>query len=151
MTLACREKGIDLVTASVANSAEVRMAALSIADRVDAMYVATDNTVISAISALSAVCTDASIPLFSADTTSSYGTDVLLAGGFDYYASGRLTGEVVKRLLDGESPEDIGTVYLTALELYINLTVAERLGITIPDDMLSDAAYIIEEDIPNNY
>ncbi len=140
---ACREKGIDLVTASVANSAEVRMAALSIADRVDAMYVATDNTVISAISALSAVCTDASIPLFSADTTSSYGTDVLLAGGFDYYASGRLTGEVVKRLLDGENPEDIGTLYLHDLEILLNLDAAAKLGIDMPEAMIERASSVI--------
>ncbi len=151
MKRTAEENGVELIAVSVANSAEVRTAAASIIDRVDAMYVATDNTVVSALPALSDVCSDASVPLFSADTTSAFGTDVLVAGGFDYYDSGRLTGEIVERILSGESPEDIGTVYLTALELYINLTVAERLGITIPDDMLSDAAYIIEEDIPNNY
>ena len=151
MKRTAEENGVELIAVSVTNSAEVRTAAASIIDRVDAMYVATDNTVVSALPALSDVCSDASVPLFSADTTSAFGTDVLVAGGFDYYDSGRLTGEIVERILSGESPEDIGTVYLTALELYINLTVAERLGITIPDDMLSDAAYIIEEDIPNNY
>ena len=151
MRKTAEEHGVELIAASVANSAEVRTAAASIIDRVDAMYVATDNTVVSALPALSDVCSSASVPLFSADTTSAFGTDVLVAGGFDYYDSGRLTGEIVERILSGESPEGIGTVYLTALELYINLTVAERLGITIPDDMLSDAAYIIEEDIPNNY
>ena len=86
MNAAAEDEGVDLITASVANSSEVRMAAESIIDRVDAVYVATDNTVISAITALSDVCMAHRIPLFSADTTSSYGTDVLLAGGFDYYA-----------------------------------------------------------------
>ena len=86
MKAAAEDEGVDLITASVANSSEVRMAAESIIDRVDAVYVATDNTVISAITALSDVCMAHRIPLFSADTTSSYGTNVLLAGGFDYYA-----------------------------------------------------------------
>ena len=67
-----------------------------------------------------------------------------MAGGFDYYQSGRLTGEIIKRVLDGEKPEDIGTVYLDKLEIYINLDVAEKLGISIPDDILTDAVYIIE-------
>ena len=144
MRKACEEKGIELVTASVSNSAEVMMAAQSIIDRVDAMYVSTDNTVISAIASLSEVCSSNNVPLFSSDTTSSFGTEVLMAGGFDYYQSGRLTGEIIKRVLDGEKPEDIGTVYLDKLEIYINLDIAEKLGISIPDDIITDAVYIIE-------
>ena len=112
-------------------------------ETIDAMYVATDNTVISAISSLSEVCTEASVPLFSADTTSSFGTDVLVAGGFNYYQSGRQTGEIVLRILNGESPSEIGTEYLEDLDLYINTSVASRLGIEIPADMLENAAYVV--------
>ena len=143
MKAVCEENGVSFISASVANSSEVRMAALSIIDRVDAMYVATDNTVISAISSLSEVCTEASVPLFSADTTSSFGTDVLVAGGFNYYQSGRQTGEIVLRILNGESPSEIGTEYLEDLDLYINTSVASRLGIEIPAGMLENAAYVV--------
>ena len=145
MKAACEEAGVELVTASVSNSSEVMMAAQSIIDRVDAMYVSTDNTVISAISALSEVCSDSNVPLFSADTTSSFGTEVILAGGFDYYQSGRLTGEVIKRILDGEKPEDIGTLYLENLEIYVNLDTADKLGIEIPTDILESASYVIKD------
>ena len=144
MKAVAEENGVEFIAASVANSAEVKVAAASIIDRVDAMYVATDNTVVSAISALSDVCASAGVPLFSADTTSAEQADVLIAGGFDYYASGRLTGEIVMRLLSGESPADIGTAYLEDLELYVNNDAADRLGITIPDDILENAAVLIE-------
>ena len=145
MNAAAEDEGVDLITASVANSSEVRMAAESIIDRVDAVYVATDNTVISAITALSDVCMAHRIPLFSADTTSSYGTDVLLAGGFDYYASGLLTGEIVERYLDGENLEDIGVVYLDqeSLEIYLNMDVASALGLTIPETIADSAAIVV--------
>lgn len=145
MKAAAEDEGVDLITASVANSSEVRMAAESIIDRVDAVYVATDNTVISAITALSDVCMAHRIPLFSADTTSSYGTDVLLAGGFDYYASGLLTGEIVERYLDGENLEDIGVVYLDqeSLEIYLNMDVASALGLTIPETIADSAAIVV--------
>ena len=145
MKAAAEDEGVDLITASVANSSEVRMAAESIIDRVDAVYVATDNTVISAITALSDVCMAHRIPLFSADTTSSYGTDVLLAGGFDYYASGLLTGEIVERYLEGENLEDIGVVYLDqeSLEIYLNMDVASALGLTIPESIADSAAIVV--------
>lgn len=145
MKAAAEDEGVDLITASVANSSEVRMAAESIIDRVDAVYVATDNTVISAITALSDVCMAHRIPLFSADTTSSYGTDVLLAGGFNYYASGLLTGEIVERYLEGENLEDIGVVYLDqeSLEIYLNMDVASALGLTIPESIADSAAIVV--------
>ena len=145
MKAICERNGAEFVAASVSNSAEVKMAAESIVERIDAMYVATDNTVVSAISSLSDTCRDQGVPLFSADTTSAFGSDVLIAGGFDYYASGLLTGELIKRIIDGETPSEIGTVFLTDLELYINMDTAERLGITVPTDMLESAAYIIKD------
>lgn len=144
MKKACEKNGVELITASVSNSSEVKMAAESIIDRVDAMYEATDNTVISAIAAVSEVCMDNSVPLFSADVTSSFDTDVLIAGGFDYYASGKLTGEVIRRMLNGEEAKDIGTLYLEDLEILVNLDVATRLGIQIPDDIMQRARYVIE-------
>ncbi len=147
MKAICEENGVEFVSASVSNSSEVRMAAASIIDRVDAMYVATDNTVISAIASLSDVCDSASVPLFSADTTSAFESNVLIAGGFDYYASGRLTGKIVKRILEGETPEEIGTVYLTDLEYYINLDVADRLGIEIPADLIENSAYLMRDGV----
>ena len=146
MKKAAESADIEFICASVSNSSEVRMAAESIASRVDAFYVATDNTVISAITALSDVAMAHKVPLFSADTTSSYATDVLLAGGFDYYASGLLTGQIVERYIKGESLEDIGTLYLDqdSLEIYVNLDVADALGLKIEEDIISSAAILIK-------
>lgn len=140
----CKRLGLELVTAGISNSAEVMTAAESIADRVDAMYVATDNTVISAISSLSEVCRKHSLPLFSADTTSSYDTFVLLAGGFDYYESGRQTGAMLEKVIKGERPEDIGIEYLSsdALEIYVNTEVAALLGLDV-SSLLEKASVIV--------
>ena len=73
--------------------------------------------------------------------------DVLLAGGFDYYKSGLLTGQLIERVIKGEKPTDIGMTLLdeASLELYINLDVAEKLGIAISDDMIKNAAYVIKD------
>ena len=71
---------------------------------------------------------------------------MLVAGGFDYYASGLLTGRLIQEIIEGKSPADIGTVFLEDLELYINMDTAEMFGITIPEDMIEKAAYIIDEE-----
>ena len=46
----CQEAGLELVTQAIANSSEVQAAAKAIVDRVDGIYLTTDNTVFSALS-----------------------------------------------------------------------------------------------------
>lgn len=137
--------GLGFVEATVVNSSEVRSATQSIADRVDALYVSLDNTVVSALSALTDVAADAGIPVVSADTTSAENGGVLVALGFNYYKFGRATGRLVADVLSGTDPATIPTLFLTDpsdLDLFINLDVAEELGIEIPESILSDASII---------
>lgn len=138
--------GLELVTVAISNSSEAKMAAQSIVDRIDAMYVATDNTVISAINGVAEVCTKAGVGLFSADTTSSFDTEVLIAGGFDYYKSGILTAKLVEKVIKGTKPVDIGTQYLDtdSLEIYLNQDVADKIGIKFSDDLVKSAKYYVK-------
>lgn len=143
----CEDNNVTFVAAAVSNSAEVKMAAQSIIDRIDAMYVAIDNTVVSAIPSVSEVCAKAGIPLFNTDTTSSRNIDFLMSWGFDYYTVGIETGKVVERILNGEKPKDIGAVFFedpSQFELWFNLDVAKNLGITIPNDLLESAKVLIQ-------
>lgn len=140
--------GIEFVEATVVNSSEVRAATQSIADRVDAIYVSLDNTVVSALSALTDVAERAGIPVVSADTTSAEDGGVFLALGFNYYKFGRATGRLIADILDGTDPATIPTLFLTDpsdLDLFINLDVAERLGIEIPANVLSEASIVYED------
>ena len=144
----CKERGIEFVAAAISNSSEVKMAAQSIVGRIDAMYIAIDNTVVSAIAGVSDVCNKASIPLFNTDTTSSEEIDFLMSWGFNYYTVGVETGKVVERILNGEDPKDIGAVFFddpTQFELWFNLDVAKKLGITIEDRLLAAAAVVIKD------
>ncbi|MBR1919357.1 MAG: ABC transporter substrate-binding protein [Spirochaetales bacterium] len=143
---AAEKLGLEFVSVAISNSAEAKMAAQSIVDRIDAMYVATDNTVISAINGVAEVCTKAGIGLFSADTTSSFDTEVLIAGGFDYYKSGILTAKLVEEVIKGKKPVDIGTQYLDtdSLEIYLNQDVADKIGVKLPEELVKSAKYYVK-------
>ncbi|MDX9808801.1 MAG: ABC transporter substrate-binding protein [Sphaerochaetaceae bacterium] len=145
---ACKKFGVEFVTAAVSNTAEVKQATQSIVKRIDAMYIATDNTVISALASVADVCATNGVALMSADPSSVEGIDFLVAWGFNYYKIGLETGRVVKEILfDKKAPGDIGTVFLTDpldFELWFNLDSAKKLGVTIPTDLLETAAVTIE-------
>lgn len=144
---AAEELGIEFVEATVTNSAEVRTAAQSIAGQVDGFYVSTDNTVVSALSALVDVANNAGIPVMSADPSSAEEIGVIAAWGFDYYNMGRATGRLVARVLEGENPADIPTVFMTDpqdIDLLINKDVAASLGLTFSEEIISMAGTIVE-------
>ena len=145
---AAERRGIEFVETTVVNSSEVRSATQSIIDRVDAIYVSNDNTVVSALSALTEVATGAGVPVISADTTSAEAGGVLAALGFNYYKLGRATGRLIADILQGADPAEIPTLFLedpSDLDLLINLDVAADLDITVPDSVLEDASIVIED------
>jgi putative ABC transport system substrate-binding protein len=129
----CKQMGIKFVETTVSNSAEVKQAVQTIAGRVDGIYISNDNTVVSALAAVVSVAKKHKIPVMSADPSSAQTTPVLAAWGHDYYKMGRATGRLVNRILKGEKPETIPTIFMTDaadVDLLINLDVAKELGLT---------------------
>ena len=143
----CKELKIEFVETTVTKSAEVKQATESIIRRVDALYISTDNTVVSAMSAVAEVAAKSKVPIMSADPSSSEAYDVLAAWGFDYYKMGRATGKLVVEILKGKKPEQIPTRFMTKasdVDLMINLDVAKKLGLTVPKDLVKTANTIRE-------
>jgi len=143
----CKDMGIEFVETTVSKSAEVKQATQAIIKRVDALYISTDNTVVSALSAVTEVAMKNKVPVMSADPSSSEAHPVLASWGFDYYKMGRTTGAMVAEILKGKKPEQIPTRFMTKasdVDLLINLDVAKKLGITVPKDIVKSANKVIE-------
>ncbi len=144
---ACKELGIEFVETTVSKSSEVKQAVQAIIRRVDALYISTDNTVVSAMSAVSEVAMKAKVPIMSADPSSAENYPVLAAWGFDYYKMGRTTGKLVAEILNGKKPEQFPTRFMTKtsdVDLLINLDVAKKLGLTFPKDIVKSANKVVE-------
>jgi len=145
---ACAELGIKFMASTVTKSAEVKQAAQLLAPKVDAFYVSTDNTVVSALAALVEVANDRNIPIMSADPSSAETNGVLAAWGFDYYKMGRATGKLIDEILRGKNPDKIPTRFMTDpsdTDLLINLDVAEKLGIKVPQSVVKQASKVIKD------
>ena len=142
----CAEKGFEYVEATVTNSAEVKSALLSIADRIDVLYLGNDNTVFSALSAVSEVTIAKKIALMSADPASAETIPVLAALGHDYYGLGRATGRIVVRVLNGEKTADIPAYLPTDAadyRLVLNQDVAKAIGLSLDPALLAKADVVV--------
>lgn len=135
--------GLTIIESAATKSAEVQGAARALVGRADAIYVPTDNTIISALEGAVAVAEEGKLPLFTADTDSvSRGS--LAALGFNYYDVGKQTGEVVVRILKGENPGDIPVKIASGSDLVVNKAAAAKMGVTLPEGVLSRASRVIE-------
>jgi len=64
--------------------------------------------------------------------------------GINYVKLGQETANIAVQILEGQKPGDIPVKTLSDVEVYLNKTTAEAIGITIPEDVLSEAAQIFE-------
>jgi putative ABC transport system substrate-binding protein len=135
--------GLAVVEAPVTKSAEVQSAARSLVGKVDAMYVPTDNTVVSALEAAIGVAAENGIPFYAGDTD-SVNRGALASIGFNYYDVGVETGQVVARVLNGEKPGDIDVSFASGSDLYVNKSAAEKMGVTIPQAVIDRAHTVVE-------
>jgi putative ABC transport system substrate-binding protein len=134
--------GLTLVEATVSSSNEVLQAAQSLLNRVDAIYVPTDNTVVSALESVIMVAEQGKLPLVVGEGD-SVRRGGLITVGIDYYRLGRQTGDMAVAVLKGSDPANMPIQYQKELLLTVNLKAAKAMGVQVPQALLSKADDII--------
>lgn len=140
---AAAAEGIEIVESAATKSAEVQGAARALVGRADAMYVPTDNTIVSALESAVGVAEESKLPLFTADTD-SVKRGALAALGFNYYDVGKQTGAIVVKILKGEKPGDIAVDIAKGTDLVINLGAAKKMGVEFPQAVIDRATSKID-------
>ena len=140
---AAQAAGIAIVEGPATKSADVQAAARSLVGKVDALYVPTDNTIVSALESAVGVAIEAKLPLYAGDTD-SVGRGALAAVGFNYFDVGVQTAALVDRVLKGESPGSIPIAFAVGTDLQVNKATAAAIGLTLPQPVLDRASKALE-------
>ncbi|ANI93947.1 ABC transporter substrate-binding protein [Dietzia timorensis] len=133
-------KGLDLEieTQTVTSVNEIQQAVEALGD-VDAIYVPTDNMVVSGIASLVQVAEEKKIPVIGAEAGTVEGGAAATIG-IDYTELGRQTGEMALRILrDGEDPAEMPVEKATEFTYVVNEEAAKNQGIEIPENILAEA------------
>ena len=144
----CQENGLEYVESTITNSSEAKQALLSIAGRIDGLYLGNDNTVFSALSGLAEVALEKKIPIVTADPSSAETIPVLAALGYDYYRMGVATGKIVVRVLNGEKTVDIPAFLPKDSEdmtFVLNLDTAKSISVSVDQSIIDRAKVIISD------
>lgn len=140
---ALEARGIEWVEYTVSDSTMIQSVAESMIGKVDAVYIPTDNLLAEGMAAVSMVTNDNN-PALHRWRSGMVENGGLATYGLDYYDLGYMTGQMAVQVLEGAdiSTMPVGHIPVEECTLTVNTTVAEQLGITIPEDILSQAEVI---------
>lgn len=134
----------EVVEATTATTADVYASAMSLVGRVDAIWEPTDNTVAAAMESIVKVCEMNKIPLFGSDISMAR-RGAISGAGLDYRVNGAEAAKLAARILKGEKPADIPVTRMPLTIIYLNPFAAKRMGISVPDAVLSQATEVQKE------
>jgi putative ABC transport system substrate-binding protein len=138
------ELGLNIVEAIASNNAGVYSAAQSLVGKVEAIFLPTDNTVISSFESVVKVATDQKIPLYcaEADSVRKAGTAAL---SLSYYELGRQTGLMAAKVLKGEAkPAEMPVETQERFDLLVNQIYNAQIGLEVPAAVLERAHEILK-------
>ena len=131
--------GFEIVESGISTTADISLAADDLLSQVDCITNLTDNTVVASLPTILDKANEKGVPVFGSEIE-QVRIGCLAAEGLDYIALGEQTGQMAAKILKGEA-EASEMPYETISEpgFYVNMKVAENLGITVPEELADSA------------
>lgn len=134
---------IRIVEVSVSKSSEVLSASKRLMSEVDAILLPTDNTVISALEAITKPAMQHKVPVIGSDVE-TVTRGALAAIGVDWKAQGHQLGKMATKVLNGTPINQIPVEAPDRLYMHINLHTAKQIGLEINPDLIKKADHVYE-------
>lgn len=132
---------LQIEKAGVTNVNEIPQAMQSLLDKVDVIYVLTDNMVASAMPLIVNESMKKNIPIIGSEK-GHVEAGALATEGIDYYKLGFQTGLMAIEVINGKAPENMSIDTLKDTQLIINQNTADILKINISEELKKSAELI---------
>ena len=118
---------------TVSNSNEIQQVVEQMS--VDAIFVPTDNLIVSSMPAVSKIANDRKIPIICSES-GSVKNGALASNSMDYYELGKITAKQADKIIKKENqPQNMPISFLDSTKLIINKETSKKLGISIPENL----------------
>lgn len=136
-----KEKNIEIVLQGISNFGELAQATKNLLGATDALYLPTDNLVVSGANLITSEAINAKKPVVASEN-STVKLGALFTMGLDYYALGKRTGEMAIEILKGKPISQIPFEISKQMKLYVNQKTAQALGLDIKNPVFSGAEFV---------
>jgi len=137
-------RGLEILDLNANRPTDAAMATRSLDGRADVIYTSLDNNVVSAFEAMASAANELKIPVIASDEF-SVRRGATAALGVNDYDFGRVTGEMVYRVLNDEAVATVKPQVMNDLTLYVSPKHAQAQGVTLSDEVLKDAINVDDQ------
>jgi putative ABC transport system substrate-binding protein len=138
--------GFQIITTGISVSADIPLAIDGLLAQVDCITNLTDNTVVGSLPIILEAANEKGIPVFGSEIE-QVKIGCIAAEGLEYYELGKQTGRMAAKVLKGEAEaSEIPYEIISESFLYINSTVMNEFGFTLPSDMADRAIDVVESE-----
>ena len=136
------EKGIKVEEQAVTSVSELTQALDNLLSKTDALYIPTDNLVVSNMPAV-VERANAAKKIVIATDEGSVTNGALYTKGIDFYELGKEAGKLAVQILkDGKTPSDLKVVTLKPTNLVFNKKTMEAIGLTLPEKLKNEVKFV---------
>ena len=140
----CKKRDLTLLERSVIDEAQINASVAGLLDAgIDVFFIPADNTAQTSAQTIIAACLRKQIPVFTG-IPGIVENGALGTVGTNYYELGRVNAWQVAQVLSGKSASEVPVRIADKGDLYLNLSVAKTLGITVPEDLKKRAVKVYE-------
>ena len=108
---------------------------------VDAVYIPSDNGFASAMGTVRNTAVQNQLPVFCA-VEAMIQEGGIATTAINYYELGKQTAAQAVRVLEGESASEIPVEFQENMDVVVNNTFAQEVGVTIPQEIVDQAATV---------
>lgn len=134
-------RNLQLLQIPANRATDIAMATNSLVGKAQVIYTSMDNNVASAFESMVQVANQAKLPIVASDEF-SVRRGAAAALGVNDYNFGRKTGEMVVKILDGASVQNVAPAVMDDLTMYISPKHAAAQGISIPPELMQGAVNV---------
>ena len=136
------EMGIKVEEQAVTAVSELTQALDNLLSKADALYIPTDNLVVSNMPVV-VERANAAKKIVIATDEGSVTNGALYTKGIDFYELGKEAGKLAAQILkDGKSPSDLEIVTLKPTNLVFNKKTMEAIGVTLPEKLKNEVKFV---------
>ena len=136
------EKGIKVEEQAVTAVSELTQALDNLLSKADALYIPTDNLVVSNMPVV-VERANAAKKIVIATDEGSVTNGALYTKGIDFYQLGKEAGKLAAQILkDGKTPSDLEIVTLKPTNLVFNKKTLEAIGLTLPEKLKNEVKFV---------
>jgi putative ABC transport system substrate-binding protein len=142
--VAMQRLGLAMIVVKAGNENEIEGAVLdAVQQQANALSVGNDAYLSSRSRQVALLALRYALPTMS-ESRNGVADGLLMSYGPNQGETFRQAGHQIGRILKGERPADLPVIQPTNIELFLNLTTAKALGLTVPPAVLARADEIIE-------